>query len=59
MGVEPTIQLAKSRINGFEGHEDHRTPFASDFGKSIRLIDLLNVRNFACFRSRLWMLLGC
>ena len=30
MGVEPTTRLAKSRINGFEGHEDHRTPFASD-----------------------------
>ncbi len=29
VGVEPTIRLAKSRINGFEGHEDHRTPFAS------------------------------
>jgi hypothetical protein len=30
VGVEPTTRLAKSRINGFEGHEDHRTPFASD-----------------------------
>ena len=29
VGVEPTIRLAKSRINGFEGHEDHRTSFAS------------------------------
>ena len=29
VGVEPTTRLAKSRINGFEGHEDHRTPFAS------------------------------
>jgi|GEM_PF-6828699 len=29
VGVEPTILLAKSRINGFEGHEGHRTPFAS------------------------------
>lgn len=29
MRVELTIRLAKSRINGFEGHEDHRTPFAS------------------------------
>jgi hypothetical protein len=29
VGVEPTIRLAKSRINGFEGHEDHRAPFAS------------------------------
>ena len=29
MGVEPTILAAKDRINGFEGHEDHRTPFAS------------------------------
>jgi len=31
VGVEPTILAAKDRINGFEGHEDHRTPFASDF----------------------------
>ena len=30
VGVEPTTRLAKSRINGFEGHEDHRTPFASE-----------------------------
>jgi len=29
VGVEPTILAAKDRINGFEGHEDHRTPFAS------------------------------
>ena len=29
MGVEPTILAAKDRINGFEGHENHRTPFAS------------------------------
>ena len=26
MGVEPTILAAKDRINGFEGHEDHRAP---------------------------------
>ena len=29
MGVEPTILAAKDRIHGFEGHEDHRTLFAS------------------------------
>ncbi len=29
VGVEPTILAAKDRINGFEGHEGHRTPFAS------------------------------
>ena len=29
MEVEPTILAAKDRINGFEGHEDHRIPFAS------------------------------
>ncbi len=28
VGVEPTILAAKDRIHGFEGHEDHRTPFA-------------------------------
>jgi hypothetical protein len=36
VGVEPTILAAKDRINGFEGHEDHRTLFASYF---IRPID--------------------
>ena len=30
VGVEPTILAAEDRINGFEGHEDHRTLFASD-----------------------------
>ena len=30
VGVEPTILAAKDRINGFEGHEGHRTPFASE-----------------------------
>ena len=29
VGVEPTIHPAKGRIAGFEGREDHRTPFAS------------------------------
>ena len=29
VGVEPTTLAAKDRINGFEGHEGHRTPFAS------------------------------
>jgi len=29
VGVEPTIRPAKDRIAGFEGREDHRTPFAS------------------------------
>ncbi len=29
VGVEPTILAAEDRINGFEGHEDHRTLFAS------------------------------
>jgi hypothetical protein len=32
VGVEPTILAAKDRINGFEGHEDHRTPGASVIG---------------------------
>ena len=34
MGVEPTILAAKDRINGFEGHEGHRTPFASELEPS-------------------------
>jgi hypothetical protein len=29
VGVEPTTLAAKGRINGFEGHENHRIPFAS------------------------------
>ena len=41
MGVEPTTRLAKSRIAGFEGREDHRIPFASAFS----LQSLQNVRN--------------
>ena len=35
MGVEPTILAAKDRINGFEGHEGHRTLFASSFRRPI------------------------
>jgi hypothetical protein len=41
VGVEPTTRLAKSRIAGFEGREDHRIPFASAFS----LQSLQNVRN--------------
>jgi hypothetical protein len=33
VGVEPTPESAKDTGDGFEDHEDHRTPFAS--GKSI------------------------
>src|SRR5271165_3394657 len=40
VGVEPTIRLAKSRITGFEGREDHRTLCAS--GKSIQANLLMN-----------------
>ena len=40
MGVEPTTRLAKSRINGFEGHEDHRTPFASEIGRELYQQDI-------------------
>ena len=29
VGVEPTPEPAKDTGNGFEGHEDHRAPFAS------------------------------
>jgi hypothetical protein len=38
VGVEPTTPAAKGRINGFEGHEDHRTPFASapDYSRSTK-----------------------
>ena len=53
VGVEPTIRLAKSRINGFEGHEDHRAPFASLPCKNFRLRDLLNVFKTSRFRNPL------
>ena len=36
VGVEPTTLAAKDRINGFEGHEDHRTPFASNVSNSTK-----------------------
>ena len=46
MGVEPTILAAKDRINGFEGHEDHRAPGASVVGKSQRILGLVAIHNF-------------
>jgi hypothetical protein len=45
VGVEPTILAAKDRINGFEGHEDHRAPGASAVGKNLRILGLLDVDN--------------
>ena len=36
VGVEPTTLAAKDRINGFEGHEGHRTPFASEFALLVK-----------------------
>jgi hypothetical protein len=54
VGVEPTILAAKDRIHGFEGHEGHRTPFASDHCKCGRLRALLDIRNFPRQRLRLW-----
>ena len=54
MGVEPTILAAEDRINGFEGHEDHRTSFAStyDYKDARRSIQVFSeiVANF--FRAR-------
>src|SRR5271169_4277704 len=49
VGVEPTILAAKDRINGFEGHEDHRAPGASAVSKSPRILDLLDIDNFRLF----------
>ena len=56
MGVEPTTLAAKDRINGFEGHEDHRTSFASawdyrDVRMSVQLFGEI-VANFLRARSR-------
>jgi hypothetical protein len=53
VGVEPTTLAAKDRINGFEGHEDHRTPFASIGCNTIILRDLVHVDNLLFFRNRL------
>ena len=50
MGVEPTILAAKDRINGFEGHEDHRAPCASVVSKSLRILGLLDIGNFRLSR---------
>jgi hypothetical protein len=58
VGVEPTILAAKDRINGFEGHEDHRTPFASIYDKANRLRDLVDVRNLPRFGIFVWCYWG-
>jgi hypothetical protein len=58
VGVEPTTLAAGDRINGFEGHEGHRTPFASAVCKVIRVRTLLNVRNIDRRRLRLWCYWG-
>jgi hypothetical protein len=44
VGVEPTILAAKDRINGFEGHEGHRTPFASELERT-------GLRSTVCHRT--------
>ena len=44
MGVEPTTLAAKDRINGFEGREGHRTPFASAVCNSTETRKLLHIR---------------
>ena len=51
MGVEPTILAAKDRINGFEGHEDHRAPGASAVRRTQRIPGLMRIHNFR-LRSR-------
>jgi hypothetical protein len=43
VGVEPTILAAEDRINGFEGHEGHRTPFASAVSNNIKTDSLLQI----------------
>ena len=57
VGVEPTTLAAKDRINGFEGHEDHRTPFASVIWKTLTLGRLLNPRNIV--PRRIWLRCYC
>jgi hypothetical protein len=55
VGVEPTILAAKDRINGFEGHEDHPTSFASteDYRDDTGRVQLFGamVANFRRARS--------
>ena len=53
VGVEPTIPPAGDRNNGFEGHEGHRTLFASVVCNIIKLRDLLHMDNLLFFRNRL------
>jgi hypothetical protein len=56
VGVEPTILAAKDRINGFEGHEDHRTSFASntvyDYRDAAERVQLFGVIEANFFRAR-------
>jgi hypothetical protein len=57
VGVEPTILAAKDRINGFEGHEDHRTSFASVWiiemrGSAFNLASSILRRNAGEFSAR-------
>src|SRR3984885_9358285 len=59
VGVEPTILAAWDRINGFEGHEDHRTPFASVIDNAIKMSSLLDVNNWRLFHRCLWCRLWC
>jgi len=58
VGVEPTIRLAKSRIAGFEGREDHRTLCASVVRNKFRLQSLLNMRNLRRFQNQRWCYCG-
>ena len=55
MGVEPTILASGDRINGFEGHEGHRTPFASAPDYSRRTLirpRSVVLRTICCFFMR-------
>jgi hypothetical protein len=53
VGVEPTILAAKDRINGFEGHEGHRTPFASDELDAALPFDFAQGKKTAALHSNL------
>src|SRR5580700_3394012 len=61
VGVEPTIPAAKDRINGFEGHEDHRAPGASVVSKRLRILGLLDIGNFrlSLHGRRCYWSVGC
>jgi hypothetical protein len=59
VGVEPTIRPAKGRIAGFEGREDHRTPFASAVYNTMKTKHFIGCWLPSTARCPRSVLLGC